>query len=198
MNNLFDIITGSIDEQTIETISKKANLSPAQTKDISNGVLGTIFSGLAKQAANPDKAQAITQAAKDHDSSILDNITRALQDGSIDLNDGKKILGHIFGSSQNTIASSIAKETGVQSNQIGNIMEMLAPLALSAINKGQTSTNGNNLIELLTQSGQSANDNSSLPMQIVTSLLDQNGDGSLDVNDVISAVTGGQGKKKSG
>ncbi|USN56709.1 MAG: DUF937 domain-containing protein [Candidatus Peribacteria bacterium] len=97
MNNLFNTISSTIDQKTLEQIGQQVGLTPEQTKDIGSGVLSTIFGGLAKQATTAEGAQAITTAAQSHDSSILDDVVGAFQDGKIDLNDGSKILGHIFG-----------------------------------------------------------------------------------------------------
>lgn len=197
MNNLFDIITQSMNDETITAISQKVWINPEQTKDIGSGALSTIFAGLTKQASTPAWAQAITQAAHDHDSSILENLTQAVSDGAIDMNDGQKILGHIFGGSKDDITKNIAKETWTDNNQISSIMQMLAPIALAAINKQQStssSSKSNNLVELLAKSGDKANQNSSLPLQVATSLLDQDGDGSLGISDLISLMSG---QKKS-
>ena len=76
-------------------------------------------------------------------------------------------------------------------------MKILAPLVLSAVNKEQSSGGLTDIIGSLTQSAKAANDNSSLPMQVVTSLLDKDGDGSIidDLTD-IATKQGGSFLKK--
>lgn len=104
------------------------------------------------------------------------------------MEDGSKILGHIFGSSEDTVTTTLATQSGASTDQISSMMKILAPLVLSAVNKEQSSGGLTDIVGSLTQSTKAANDNSSLPMQVVTSLLDKDGDGSI-VDDLTDIAT---------
>ncbi len=202
MNDIFAQIKDSLTDQAIGTLAEKAGLPTDKGGDIANGVIGLLFDKMANNASkDPTEAEALIKAADKHDGGILDNITGALEDGKIDMNDGAKILGHLFkGQDTEKVADQLAKETGEDKGSVLNMMKYLAPLALSALNKTKGQT-GNldipQMIETLTKGGASANNLSSIAKNVVTNLLDQDGDGDLDIQDAVTAIAGGS-KKKSG
>ncbi len=202
MNDIFAQIQESLTDQAIGTLAEKTGLSADKGGDIANGVIGLLFDKLANNASKDEKeAEAIQKTIEKHDDSVLDDISQAIQDGKISAEDGTKILKHLF-KNQDTekVADQLAQQTGQDKGGILNMMKYLAPLALSALNKTKKQT-GNldipQMIETLTKGGASANNLSSIAKNVVTNLLDQDGDGDLDIQDAVTAIAGNN-KKKSG
>ena len=91
------------------------------------------------------------------------------------------------------MVQGLSSKTGVDSSIISKILPMLAPIVMGYLGK-QTKSNGVSdsaglgglLGGLLGGSGGNS---------ILTSVLDQNGDGKLDISDAMSALSG---KKKGG
>ncbi len=200
MNDIFTQIKDSLTDQAIGTLAEKTGLPADKGGDIANGVMGLLFDKLANNANKDEKeAEAIQKTIEKHDDSVLDDVPQAIQDGKISAEDGAKILKHIF-KNQNTeqVADQLAKETGEDKGGILNMMKYLAPLALSALNKTKKET-GNfdipQMVDTLTKGGASANNLSSIAKNVVTSLLDQDGDGDLDIQDAVTAIAGNTKKK---
>jgi hypothetical protein len=117
-----------------------------------------------------------------HDGSILGNISGFLNGG--DFTDGNKILGHVLGGNQDQMVQGLSSKTGVDSSIISKILPMLAPIIMGYLAK-QTKkdgvSTGSGLNDIL--GGLMGGNGGGL-----TSMLDQNGDGKLDVSDAMSAV----------
>lgn len=100
--------------------------------------------------------------------------------------DGASILGHIFGGQQDQATANLGQATGLGSNA-GNLLKMLAPLVMSflaqrVMSGGLSSSQlGNALGEEKAQVQQQGG----LGGGLLGSLLDQNGDGKLDVSDLM-------------
>ncbi len=132
-----------------------------------------------------------------HDGGLLDNLGGLLGGGEIDTEDGGKILGHVLGSDQPNIESNLSQNTGVSADKIGTILKMAAPILMAFLaNKARNGNvqNGTDLGDLLggllgggNQNGQT--ETSSNGGSILTSVLDQDGDGQLGMGDVVAATT---------
>ncbi|GGH49969.1 calcium-binding protein [Comamonas phosphati] len=99
--------------------------------------------------------------------------------------DGGSILGHIFGGNQDQAQAQLGQATGLGGNS-GQLLAMLAPLVMSFL-ANRVHSQGMGAGELGNALGQ---ENSQIQAQggpaggILGSLLDQNGDGKLDVGDL--------------
>src|SRR5688572_19085327 len=97
--NPLDTLTQHLTPATIQQISASLGTDPATTSNAVSLALPVIFSGLARNASNPQGAAALGQALNDHDGSILDNLGSVLGGGGGGGGGiGGAILGHIFGS----------------------------------------------------------------------------------------------------
>jgi hypothetical protein len=99
--------------------------------------------------------------------------------------DGGSILGHIFGGNQDQAQAQLGQATGLGGNS-GQLLAMLAPLVMSFL-AHRVQSQGMGAGELGNVLGQ---ESSQIQAQggpaggILGSLLDQNGDGKLDVGDL--------------
>lgn len=96
--------------------------------------LSVLTGALANNAARPSGAAALdTALAKDHDGSIFDKIGDFL--GNAAAGPGAAILGHVLGRKQDPVAAAIGQQTGLSSQQSGNLLITLAPLVMGALGK---------------------------------------------------------------
>lgn len=108
----------------------------------------------------------------------MENISGFL--GNPQAANGAGILGHVLGSQQPAVAQGIAQNSGLNSNQISQLLQIAAPLVMGSLGKQQQSQglNPSGLAALLggqQQAAQQANPNM---MSMVNQLLDQNKSGS--------------------
>ncbi len=107
-------------------LGQQLGVSPDKMQQIIKMALPLIMGQLGKNVETQDGAHSLSEALENHASRQY----RSPQE--IDENDGKGILGHIFGSgTTERVSERIGQETGVDKNSSMKILTMLAPLALA-------------------------------------------------------------------
>lgn len=191
--NLSDLLNSDIGKQLVQGISSQTNASQSDTEKVLQSAIPAMVGGLAK---NTDKnSQGIMKALEKHDGSVLDNLSDFLGNGNAASADGAKILNHIFGSNTATVANGISKTSGVSSDKVGSIISMAAPVLMGYLGKQKNATGVKDQAGLAGMLGGLLNGSSPL-----ASLLDQNGDGKLGLDDLagLAGNASKKGSKKSG
>ena len=192
MNQILDLLNGSLGKEVIDGITKKTGASAEQTQSVVSSALPALLSALQSNASDSNGAQGILNAiGSKHDGSILDNLSGFF--GSDDTADGEGILGHVLGNKRGAVEQAISGKTGVSSGMVSKIMAMLAPIVMGYLGKQSRSNNvsdGGGLSNMLggMLGGQSGSG-------ILGGMLDQNGDGKLGIDDVGGLLGGLFGKK---
>lgn len=194
MAGILDLINSDLGKQIIGNISSQVGTSEAETSSVLTSALPNLVTAMQNNATTETGAGGLLSAllGGKHDGGLLDNLSGILGNGGIDTEDGGKILGHVLGNNQTNLETNLSQTTGVSSDKIGMILKMAAPILMAFLaNKAKTgniqnsSDLGGLLGGLLGNSQQSGATNSS----ILTSVLDQDGDGQLGLNDAITAAT---------
>lgn len=187
-----NLLNGSRGKELIAGISTQTDTSEAETQSVLSAALPALLGALQKNANDTQGAQGILAAiGSKHDGSILDNLSGFLGGG--DTSDGNGILGHVLGDKRGALEQAISVKTGVSAGTVSKILAMLAPIVMGYLGKQSRSNNvsdGNGLNDLLggLLGGKSGNN-------ILGSMLDQNGDGKLGIDDVGGLLGGFFGKK---
>jgi hypothetical protein len=196
--NITDLLNSDLGKQIISSIGSQTGASSAQTASVLATALPVMLSGLQRNA-EAGEGNNILKALQSHDGSILDNIANSLGGKSAVTKDGNSILGHIFGNQLGGIQNAISKKSGVDAGTVASIIAMAAPILMGILGKQQRSTGVNDTGGLTNILGSLLGGSSkSVGSSILTSILDQNGDGKLDIGDVASALTGAKSNQKSG
>ncbi|KAF5049358.1 DUF937 domain-containing protein [Proteiniclasticum sp. QWL-01] len=107
-------------------IAGKLGVSPDKVQQIIKMALPLIMGQLGQNVESDDGARSLSDALQNH----ANRQYRSTQD--IDEQDGKGILGHIFGdNATDRVSERIGQEAGVDKNNTMKILTMLAPLALA-------------------------------------------------------------------
>lgn len=142
MNNILDLIGGSLGSQVVESISKGAGTSKEDTNSVVSAALPVLLGAL-QNNANKGDAQGILSALNTkHDGSILDNLSGML--GSDVAADGNGILKHVLGNNQAPVQQAISQKTGVSAANVTKILSLLAPIVMGYLGKEVKSTSTNN------------------------------------------------------
>lgn len=152
-----------------------------------------ILSGLKKNAGSRQGAEALAGALdKGHNGGILDNLGSLFGGGSSQMKDGGKILGHVFGGRQDNIANSLAKASGIGGQGGGDMMKMLAPLVMGALGKAKRDGGHgvSGLQDLLRQEQQTIQKQQPRQLSMIESMLDTDGDGDVDMGDILKKGSG--------
>ncbi len=186
MANLMDLLQGQISEGLVDQLSQQlGGADKQQTANAASGILSTLMSAMAKNAATPDGASALANALdNDHDGSLLDNLSGILGGAAQPQNNraanGAGILKHVLGGKQSGAIDMISQMSGLSSGNTGNLMTMLAPMVMGMLGKQKKAQglDGCGVADFLTKSVQSAT-NQRQEMGLVGKFLDQDGDGSV-------------------
>jgi len=179
MNFITQVITQQLAGGASRAIAQRLGISEATANTAVQVAVPLILAALARNASQPQRAESLHQAInKDHDGSIFDNLMGHVQNPQSA--DGAGILGHVFGSQQPAIENSIAQATGMDQGSASGLLETLAPLVMGAVGQAQQSEglDASGLSNLLNNQQEQAQTNAPNAMSVLSSILDQNKDGS--------------------
>lgn len=180
MSGLHQMLGQLLQPETVGQVSDQTGLSRDTTSSLVSAALPLLVSGLARNAQRTDGAGALASALqRDHDGSVLDDIGGFLGSGQAS-SAGAGILGHVFGGRTDAIASALGRSAGVDAGQAQQVLAMLAPLVLGALGRTtrQENLGADVLAERLQEERQQLPGGSQLG-GLLTSLLDQDGDGQV-------------------
>lgn len=179
MDDLMESIAAQLSGAPMAQLSNQLGTDSRTTQNAVQAALPLLLGALAKNSANSGGAEALASALdRDHDGSILDDLGAFLGSGAS--SDGAAILGHVLGKREPAVEAGIGKATGLQTGQIAQLMQMLAPIVLGYLGrqKQQQGMGAGMLGELLgAQSSRAQAQNPALGM--LASLLDKDDDGSI-------------------
>lgn len=182
--NLTEMLTQQLAGGAISQIGRKIGADEGTTRAAIAIAVPLLISALARNSSTPGGAEALNQAvAKDHDGSILDNLSSFL--GNSQSANGAGILGHVFGERRTDVETGLAQSTGLDPGEAGVLLETVAPLVMGALGKTQQQQglDAGSLSDFLGNQQQQAQASAPDMMGMLGSLLDSNKDGSV-VDDV--------------
>jgi hypothetical protein len=180
MNDLTQAVLQQLGGGVLQQLSGHIGADEQSTGNAVAAAVPLLLSALTRNASTPEGANALHGAISSggHDGSILDNIGGLL--GNPALGNGLGILGHVLGGQQDTVANGLSQSTGLNTSQIGQILQIAAPLVLGAIGKQQNGQglDASGLAGMLMGQQEQAQQAAPGIMGIVSNLLDSNHNGS--------------------
>lgn len=206
--SLTDELMGQLQGAPMQGLAQQLGLDSVQTEQAVGVALPMLFGALGQNAAQPQGAADLFGALqRDHTSAngamdlggllggllggagaagglggLLGGLLGGASGGA---GAGGSILGNIFGGQQQQAESQLGQATGLGGNS-GQLLALLAPLVMSFLaNRVQSQGMGaNDLGSALGQERSQIQSQGGMAGGILGSLLDQNGDGKLDVGDL--------------
>ncbi|KXK40773.1 MAG: DUF937 domain-containing protein [Saprospiraceae bacterium] len=177
--DISDLLQGPLKDIIINQVGNQLGLDNNEKTNVAvDGIFATLLNGLTKNASTPEGESSLQNALqKDHDGSILDDLTGFLngtmQTSNPKTANGAGILKHILGDEQTTAVDNISKASGIDTGKIIKMMMMLAPIVLGFLGKSNNSaptqqSGGGGLLDILTGATKTVNTQSS-----ASSILDQ-------------------------
>ena len=190
MKLLQDQVSDSLMDSVISQIGGGGNVKKEQASSAASGVMNMLMGALANNASTPQGASALMGALdRDHDGSILDDVAGFLggskQASNTKMLNGAGILKHVLGNRQESAVNMLSKDTGMDKTQILNMLIKFAPMVMGMLGKVKREQNldAGGLTSFLKNSQQVQKKSTSGMGDLFTSLLDQDGDGSV-IDDV--------------
>lgn len=149
MSTMLDDLSAQLQGNTLSQMSRQLGADEASTAQAVSMALPMLIGGLAREAESPTGAQSLDRAlAEDHDGSLLDNVSALFglaTTGAADIAvpralNGAGILEHIFGRKQEPVKQGIGRATGLNAQQVGRLLMMLAPLVMAYLGRRKRET----------------------------------------------------------
>ncbi|MBK8705181.1 MAG: DUF937 domain-containing protein [Saprospiraceae bacterium] len=203
--NLIDLLQGQLSGGLVDQLSQQiGGADREQTATAAQGIITTLVSQLARNASTPEGAQSLNNALeRDHDGSILDNLSDVLTGNVQPQNqstvNGLGILNHVLGDRQGGVANMVSQMSGLESGKTMQLMGLLAPVVMGMLGKAKNQNGldiggiANLLNGTVNQQQQSGNPT----LNMITRFLDSDGDGSAldDIANMGMKILGGLFKK---
>ena len=202
MENILELLNSDLGKQIIGGVSQETKQPANKTADVVSLALPLLMGAMKRNTNSPEGAAGLMGALNSkHNGGILDNLD-GFFGGGVDEDqkiDGLGILGHVLGGSQDNVVGALSKRSGVDSNSVMKILQVIAPLVLGYLGKQkqqrnvQTDSDLGDLLGGLLGGGKKQQKQQGL----IESLLDGDNDGSI-LDDVAGMVLNSGSKKKSG
>ena len=187
-----DMITQQMGSGMMQEMAKKLGGDSDGVKRASAAAIPMILAALKRNASSREGAESLASALdkKHSGGGILGNLGSLL--GGSSMQDGGKILGHVFGGKQNNMAQQLGKATGLGGKGAGDLMSMLAPMVMGALGKAKQQGNHGvgGLQEMLNQEHQTIQKRQPKQLGMIEGILDTDGDGDVDMGDIMKAGSG--------
>ncbi|MBN2072373.1 MAG: DUF937 domain-containing protein [Actinobacteria bacterium] len=136
MSSMLESIMGMLGGDALGKISQQIGVPKEKAQEALPDVMAVLTGALAKNSSKPEGARELSDAlAKDHDGSILNNLSDYISNYKQGSGDG--ILGHVLGNSRPTVEKSLSAKTGLDMGSIGSLLTMAAPILMGALGKTQ-------------------------------------------------------------
>ncbi len=182
-SSLIEQLTGQLSGPALQALTQQLGSDQATTSAAISAALPMLIGALDKNTNDPQGAQSLQNAlTRDHDGSILNDLVGFL--GSSDTGMGGAILGHIFGQKQGAAEQGISKMSGMNPALVSMLLKNLAPIVMGQLGKQQREQglDADSLSSMLgteRASAQQTGGSQSTAVDLITSLMDQDGDGSM-------------------
>lgn len=127
----------------VSQLAARVGASEAETEQAIRQALPALVGGMKVNAEDPQGAQSLAGALRQHESS------GPVHDGGVDLDrvdpeDGQKIVGHVFGGQTDAVVSQLGGMGNVSGDLVKKLLPLLAPIVMSWLAKqfGQKAPTG--------------------------------------------------------
>ncbi len=191
MSGILDLIKNSIGNQAVEQVGRQVGGNKDATQRAIAAAIPMLLSALQKNTKSRSGAESLANALeRDHDGGILGNLGSVLGQSN-NQSMGEKILGHVLGQRQQNVSNQLGKATGLGSADVGKILANLAPVVMGAVGKAKRENNlgVSGLQDLLSQERKTIKKQQP-NLGFLEKALDGDGDGDVDLSDVLKQGSG--------
>ena len=151
---LLDMLAGELlGTKSVGELSKSANASNEQVKQLVTKALPLLLSGMYQNSSTDEGAKSLEKALDEHAPNAEKSTSAMLR--KADIKDGNKIVKYVLGDSEKEVKKELAQSTGLTQTQVSALLGQLAPVVLSLVGnykkeeKGEDKADSPNLISIL-------------------------------------------------
>ncbi|MCF7221063.1 DUF937 domain-containing protein [Marilutibacter chinensis] len=191
--SLTDDLFNQLQGQPLADMGHRLGLSQSQTAGAVSAALPLLLGALGRNTSRPQGADALFGALqRDHAGLDLGSVLGSVLGGG---GQGAGILEHVLGGRQANAQRGLGAATGLDEGQAGALLKMLAPIVMAYLAKRMfaqpSSTSAapaltpQGLGDILGQEQTQIRQQGGLGGGLLGAVLDQDGDGDLDINDLM-------------
>lgn len=203
-------LASQLQGEPVQQLAQHLGIAPAQANAAIGAALPLLMGALGRNASQPQGAQALYGALQqDHAGLDIGSVLGSVMGGG---GQGGQILGHIFGNKQSRAAQGLGQVTGLGGDKSAMLLRLLAPIVMAYLAKhlfdkrqaaagtvGSTPAPASGPQVLGDILGQEHERVSAQPGTggLLGAVLDRDGDGDVDLSDLLKAggsVLGGMGR----
>ena len=192
---VLEMLEQQLSGNTLKQISQQLGTDEGTTAKAVSVALPLLLGGLTRSASTQQGAASLDAAlTRDHDGSLLDAPDRAVTNPMAF--GGGGILGHVFGQRQAPVEQGVAKATGLDSQKVGKLLMMLAPLVMAALARARSTPGAATASAGSVLQREQSNIERQVPgLGGLASILDRDGVGQIadDIANIAASRLGGSG-----
>jgi hypothetical protein len=200
MSGILKLFNTPMGAQLISGVARETGQPENKTADVLGMALPLLMGAMKKNIQSPQGAEGLLNAlSSQHTGSILDDLS-GLFGGGVDSSvkkEGAGILGHILGSKQPLVEKELSNRSGISPAAIADMLKIAAPILLGMLGRQRAQNNITNGADLNTVLGSLLGGQPRQNQDLITSLIDSDGDGSV-LDDVSDIILGGSPGKQGG
>ena len=127
-----------LSSDSIESMSKKAEVSEDNVKSVLANALPSLLNGVQEQACGTETAEGFLGALGQHAQVDTNDIASFFS--NVDVEDGGKIVTHLLGANTEEATQQFSERAGLGSGKTALIMALAAPLLMSLLGQQQQQT----------------------------------------------------------
>lgn len=201
MDQILGLLAGQLlTNETVKTVSKKANTTKKETTDVVSEALPTLLTGLfsaSKQSSSKSTGENILTSLLAQ--AVSTNVEEEDEEKEEEKNElGSSILDTILGNTKTDLFTNIAKKIGLKKEQVMAILIAVAPILLKKV-ASLVNTNTSDSSKKSTKKSTSAKKSTSTKKSSSKKKASEKEE-DFDVTDILSSIVGnvlGNDSKKS-
>ena len=131
LNNVLKVV---MQDENLDQLAEKTDIDRDSIGDVVQDSLPAILEGLNQNTNKKSGAESLLSALSNHSGSLLSQVAKG-DLSNLDLSDGAKIIGHIFGKGEDDVTSEISKDSNITKGQSSSLLSALAPIVMSALSQ---------------------------------------------------------------
>jgi len=130
--DIMELITSQLSNpEALKKLSKSVNADESQVEQLTQLGMPVLLEALNRNASTPQGAAALADALDSHKDDNVSDLMGFFD--NVDTADGAKILQHVLSDKNDRVQNSLARQTGMDANQVAGLLSQLAPLLLGAL-----------------------------------------------------------------
>ncbi|MGO1292526.1 MAG: DUF937 domain-containing protein, partial [Cellulosimicrobium funkei] len=116
----------------LDQLAGRLGVDEATAQRAVGAALPALLGGLRANAQDPAGAASLGEALAQHDPALVEG---GVDLDDVDTDDGRKIVGHVFGQNEQAVVAQLAQSTGTGKDLLAKVLPALAPIALAFLAK---------------------------------------------------------------